>query len=107
MTQRAQGGRWRSTSKAFSRTSRLLNISIRSTSTSVLRVRKVHKTINNIGRNNMKRRDFIKLSAGLGATMAATTPLSPAFAQAKTILKAADVHPLGYPTVEAVLAMGK
>ena len=55
----------------------------------------------------MKRRDFIKLSAGLGATMATTTPLSPAFAQTKTVLKAADVHPLGYPTVEAVLAMGK
>src|SRR5882757_10973914 len=55
----------------------------------------------------MKRRDFIKLSAGLGATMATTTPMSPAFAQAKTVLKAADVHPLGYPTVESVLAMGK
>ena len=55
----------------------------------------------------MKRRDFIKMSAGLGAAMATTTPLSPAFAQAKTVLKAADVHPLGYPTVEAVLAMGK
>src|SRR3981189_3282915 len=55
----------------------------------------------------MKRRDFIKLSAGLGATMATPPPLSPAFAQSKTVLKAADVHPLGYPTVEAVLAMGK
>src|SRR3954471_2328043 len=55
----------------------------------------------------MKRRDFIKMSAGLGAAMATTTPLSPAFAQTKTILKAADVHPLGYPTVEAVLGMGK
>ena len=43
----------------------------------------------------MKRRDFIKMSAGLGAAMATTTPLSPAFAQAKTVLKAADVHPLG------------
>src|SRR4029077_6867175 len=55
----------------------------------------------------MKRRDFIKMSAGLGAVMASTTPLSPAFAQTKMVLKAADVHPLGYPTVEAVLAMGK
>src|SRR5213595_3882720 len=55
----------------------------------------------------MKRRDFIKLSAGLGATMAATTPLSSAFAQTKMVLKASDVHPLGYPTVEAVLAMGR
>src|SRR3954467_3637617 len=55
----------------------------------------------------MKRRDFIKLSAGLGATMAATTPLSSAFAQTKMVLKASDVHPLGYPTVEAVVQMGK
>src|ERR1700716_3417145 len=30
-----------------------------------------------------------------------------ALAQQKIVLKAADVHPLGYPTVEAVLAMGK
>src|SRR5689334_956801 len=55
----------------------------------------------------MKRRDFIKLSAGFGATMAATTPLSSAFAQTKMVLKASDVHPLGYPTVEAVVRMGK
>ena len=53
----------------------------------------------------MKRRDFIKLSAGLGAM--ACTPLSPAFAQTKMVLKASDVHPLGYPTVEAVVRMGK
>jgi len=32
---------------------------------------------------------------------------SPAFAQQKVVLKAADVHPLGYPTVEAVVRMGK
>jgi tripartite ATP-independent transporter DctP family solute receptor len=30
-----------------------------------------------------------------------------AFAQQKLVLKATDVHPLGYPTVEAVIAMGK
>jgi tripartite ATP-independent transporter DctP family solute receptor len=30
-----------------------------------------------------------------------------ALAQQKLVLKATDVHPLGYPTVEAVLAMGK
>ena len=30
-----------------------------------------------------------------------------AFAQAKMVLKATDVHPLGYPTVEAVVRMGK
>ncbi|NWG24516.1 MAG: TRAP transporter substrate-binding protein [Pseudorhodoplanes sp.] len=32
---------------------------------------------------------------------------SPAFAQQKMVLKATDVHPLGYPTVEAVVRMGK
>ncbi len=30
-----------------------------------------------------------------------------AMAQTKTVLKATDVHPLGYPTVEAVVQMGK
>ena len=28
-------------------------------------------------------------------------------AQDKQVFKATDVHPLGYPTVEAVVAMGK
>src|SRR6185295_4754216 len=107
MTQSVQGGRWKSTLKACSRTSRLPSISIRSTSKSDPRIQKVHKTINNVRRNTMKRRDFIKLSAGLGATMATTAPLSSAFAQTKMVLKASDVHPLGYPTVEAVVRMGK
>ena len=31
----------------------------------------------------------------------------PATAQQKVVLKASDVHPLGYPTVEAVIDMGK
>jgi tripartite ATP-independent transporter DctP family solute receptor len=31
----------------------------------------------------------------------------PALAQQKLVLKATDVHPLGYPTVEAVVRMGK
>src|SRR5262249_46881082 len=31
----------------------------------------------------------------------------PASAQSKLVLKATDVHPLGYPTVEAVVRMGK
>src|SRR3954467_12668752 len=53
----------------------------------------------------MKRRDFITLGAGLGAALA--LPQSTAWAQTKTVLKAADVHPLGYPTVEAVMRMGK
>src|SRR6476620_9967748 len=53
----------------------------------------------------MKRRDFITLSAGFGAALAMQQ--SPAWAQTKMVLKAADVHPLGYPTVEAVVRMGK
>jgi tripartite ATP-independent transporter DctP family solute receptor len=32
---------------------------------------------------------------------------SPSLAQQKMVIKAADVHPLGYPTVEAVVRMGK
>ncbi len=52
----------------------------------------------------MKRRDFIKLSAGLGAAGLAA-PM--ARAQAKTVLKASDVHPAGYPTVAATENLGK
>ena len=52
----------------------------------------------------MKRRDFLKLGA---AATAAGAIGAPAFAQAKMVLKATDVHPLGYPTVEAVERMGK
>ena len=57
----------------------------------------------------MKRRDFLKLSAGLGAGLgaASTLPLSPARAQAKMVLKAADVQPPGYPTVAATENLGK
>src|SRR5229473_4077487 len=53
----------------------------------------------------MKRRDLIQ--AGAAAALAAAAPLRNAFAQQKTVWKAADVHPLGYPTVEAVVRMGK
>jgi tripartite ATP-independent transporter DctP family solute receptor len=31
----------------------------------------------------------------------------PAAAQPKMVIKAADVHPLGYPTIEAIISMGK
>src|SRR5437762_7909907 len=56
----------------------------------------------------MKRRDFIKLSAGLGAAgLAAQAGLPTARAQTKMVMKAADVHPAGYPTVAAVESMGK
>jgi len=52
----------------------------------------------------MKRRDALKMAGGLGASVMAGAP---AFAQAKLVLKASDVHPEGYPTVAAVQAMGK
>jgi hypothetical protein len=55
--------------------------------------------------NPMKRRDVIQ--AGAAAALAAAAPLRSVFAQQKTVWKAADVHPLGYPTVEAVVRMGR
>jgi tripartite ATP-independent transporter DctP family solute receptor len=55
----------------------------------------------------MRRRDFMKLSAGFGASMATLAPLSPARAQVKMVLKASDVHPAGYPTVAATENLGK
>src|SRR6266853_638726 len=54
----------------------------------------------------MKRREFMKLSAGLGA-LATLTPLSPARAQAKQVFKASDVQPVGYPSVAATENLGK
>lgn len=56
----------------------------------------------------MNRREVIKL----GIASVATTGLGAAggfsaLAQNKIVLKASDVHPLGYPTVEAVVRMGK
>jgi tripartite ATP-independent transporter DctP family solute receptor len=55
----------------------------------------------------MKRRDFMKLSAGLGVAMTTPAPLSPARAQAKSVFKASDVQPPGYPTVAATESLGK
>jgi TRAP-type C4-dicarboxylate transport system substrate-binding protein len=52
------------------------------------------------------RRDFVKSSAALAAAAAVGGSL-PAFAQQKQVWKASDVHPLGYPTVEAIQRMGK
>jgi tripartite ATP-independent transporter DctP family solute receptor len=52
-----------------------------------------------------KRREFVKASAGLAAA-AALGPVVPAYAQQKMVWKASDVHPLGYPTVEAIVRMG-
>jgi tripartite ATP-independent transporter DctP family solute receptor len=53
----------------------------------------------------MRRRDLLALAGGVafGGTLAAPR----AWAQAKTVLKASDVHPDGYPTVEAVVSLGK
>ena len=53
----------------------------------------------------MDRRSVIKL--GLAGIAAGSMRIPSAFAQAKLVLKATDVHPLGYPTVEAVVRMGK
>ena len=44
---------------------------------------------------------------GLLASVASTGVVSPAHAQPKVETKAADVHPTGYPTVEAIERMGK
>jgi tripartite ATP-independent transporter DctP family solute receptor len=53
----------------------------------------------------MDRRFVMKLAAmALALGMASALP---AAAQSKLVLKATDVHPLGYPTVEAVVRMGK
>jgi tripartite ATP-independent transporter DctP family solute receptor len=55
----------------------------------------------------MKRREVLGLGlATLAGAASAWAPV-PAMAQAKTVFKATDVHPLGYPTVEAVVRMGK
>src|SRR3989337_1744148 len=53
----------------------------------------------------MNRRVILHLSAA--AALVAVGLGSPAIAQQKTVLKATDVHPLGYSTVEAVVRMGK
>ena len=52
------------------------------------------------------RRRFIGSTAAVAAT-AALGPVRSAFAQEKVVWKASDVHPLGYPTVEAIQRMGK
>ena len=57
----------------------------------------------------MRRRDVLKLgTAGLAlGALSATAFVRPAAAQAKQVLKASDVHPPGYPTVEALENMGR
>jgi tripartite ATP-independent transporter DctP family solute receptor len=56
----------------------------------------------------MRRRDVV--AGGLAALAVGATGFgrpAPALAQSKMVLKASDVHPLGYPTVESVIQMGK
>jgi len=57
----------------------------------------------------MKRRDFIKLGAAVAAAGLTTglSALTSAHAQAKSVFKASDVQPPGYPTVAATESMGK
>ncbi len=54
----------------------------------------------------MHRRTLLRLGAVSALALAAQSR-APALAQQKMVLKATDVHPLGYPTVEAVVRMGK
>ncbi|MDB5635478.1 MAG: hypothetical protein JWP51_386 [Bradyrhizobium sp.] len=54
----------------------------------------------------MRRRDFMKLSAGFGFA-AALAPPTPARAQTRSVFKASDVQPPGYPTVVATENLGK
>ena len=53
----------------------------------------------------MNRRELIRF--GGFTALAAVDGIGVAGAQQKLVLKATDVHPLGYPTVEAVVRIGK
>src|SRR5436190_24269872 len=53
----------------------------------------------------MKRRELV--CAAAAALVASIGGVSVALAQTKMVWKASDVHPLGYPTVEAIERMGK
>src|ERR1700674_1833591 len=54
------------------------------------------------------RRNTLRLGiATMLVTLVGALPAGLASAQQKMVLKASDVHPLGYPTVEAVENMGK
>jgi tripartite ATP-independent transporter DctP family solute receptor len=57
----------------------------------------------------MRRRDFITLSAGFAAGGLTTSllPISSVRAQTKSVFKASDVQPPGYPTVAATENLGK
>ena len=53
----------------------------------------------------MEHRDFFKVCAS--AVVCAASMMGTAWAQDKQVWKASDVHPIGYPTVEAIQRMGK
>jgi len=55
----------------------------------------------------MDRRTVLRLGAVTALGAFSIDIATPAFGQQKLVLKATDVHPLGYPTVEAVVRMGK
>src|SRR5215470_17017942 len=55
----------------------------------------------------MNRRTMLRLTAFTAVSTFMGYAARPALAQQKLVLKASDVHPLGYPTVEAVVRMGK
>src|SRR5215510_11296843 len=48
-----------------------------------------------------------RIALATAGILFAAVAAGPALAQQKIVLKATDVHPLGYPTVEAVVQMGK
>lgn len=50
---------------------------------------------------------FVRYFTAAGLLAASLTVAPAALAQQKMVIKAADVHPLGYPTVEALVRMGK
>ena len=54
----------------------------------------------------LSRFKFIPMGAGAVMALAFLLPFG-ATAQQKVVWKASDVHPLGYPTVEAIMRMGK
>src|SRR5216683_8080837 len=63
---------------------------------------------NNEGGAMSARRNTIRLGiATMLVSLVGALPAGLASAQQKLVLKASDVHPLGYPTVEAVENMGK
>src|SRR5689334_25213007 len=57
--------------------------------------------------SRLNRRTMLRLTAFTAVSALAGHATLPALAQQKLVLKASDVHPLGYPTVEAVVRVGK